>query len=58
MLEAFKFIENAAADFSDEDEDEDGEGQDRPNVESRTVRELFLWGWGEYSIFASSLVQR
>lgn len=44
VLEAFKFIENAAAEFSDEDEDEDGgEGRDRPNVESRTVRECFLW---------------
>lgn len=42
VLEAFKFIENAAAEFSDEDEEEDGEGRDRPNVESRTVRERFL----------------
>lgn len=42
-MEAFKFIENAAAEFSDEDEEEDGgEGRDRPNVESRTVRERFL----------------
>lgn len=40
VLEAFKFIENAAAEFSDEDEEEDGgEGRDRPNVESRTVSE-------------------
>lgn len=38
MLEAFKFIENAAADFSDEDDDEDSDGRDRSNVESRTVR--------------------
>ncbi|XP_075875062.1 striatin-like isoform X2 [Nelusetta ayraudi] len=38
VLEAFKFIENAAAEFSDEDEDEDGgEGRDRTNVESRTI---------------------
>ncbi|XP_061083741.1 striatin-like isoform X1 [Conger conger] len=29
VLEAFKFIESAAAEFSDEDEDEDGEGRDR-----------------------------
>ncbi|XP_037638957.1 striatin-like isoform X2 [Sebastes umbrosus] len=37
VLEAFKFIENAAAEFSDEDDDEDSEGRDRPNVESRTI---------------------
>lgn len=44
VLEAFKFIENAAAEFSDEDEEEDGgEGRDRPNVESRTVRERCRW---------------
>uniref|UniRef100_A0A672YV74 Striatin-like n=1 Tax=Sphaeramia orbicularis TaxID=375764 RepID=A0A672YV74_9TELE len=36
VLEAFKFIENAAAEFSDEDEEEDGDGKDRMNVESRT----------------------
>lgn len=39
VLEVFKFIENAAAEFSDEDEEEDNEGRDRTNVESRTVRE-------------------
>lgn len=38
VLEAFKFIENAAAEFSDEDDDEDSEGKDRTHVESRTVR--------------------
>ncbi|XP_028983633.1 striatin-like isoform X2 [Betta splendens] len=37
VLEAFKFIENAAAEFSDEDEDEDSEGKDRTHVESRTI---------------------
>ncbi|XP_030011929.1 striatin-like isoform X3 [Sphaeramia orbicularis] len=37
VLEAFKFIENAAAEFSDEDEEEDGDGKDRMNVESRTI---------------------
>lgn len=37
VLEAFKFIENAAAEFSDEDEEEDSEGKDRTHVESRTV---------------------
>uniref|UniRef100_A0A667ZVF3 Striatin n=1 Tax=Myripristis murdjan TaxID=586833 RepID=A0A667ZVF3_9TELE len=38
VLEAFKFIESAAAEFSDEDEDEDSEGKDRTIMESRTVR--------------------
>ncbi|KAM9726925.1 striatin isoform 2-T2 [Menidia menidia] len=37
VLEAFKFIENAAAEFSDEDEDEDSEGKDRTHVDSRTI---------------------
>ncbi|XP_071390734.1 striatin isoform X2 [Centroberyx affinis] len=37
VLEAFKFIESAAADFSDEDEDEDSEGKDRTIMESRTI---------------------
>ncbi|XP_072247372.1 striatin-like isoform X2 [Leuresthes tenuis] len=37
VLEAFKFIENAAAEFSDEDDDEDSEGKDRTHVESRTI---------------------
>uniref|UniRef100_A0A7N8X697 Striatin n=1 Tax=Mastacembelus armatus TaxID=205130 RepID=A0A7N8X697_9TELE len=37
VLEAFKFIENAAAEFSDEDEEEDSEGKDRTIVESRTI---------------------
>uniref|UniRef100_A0AAQ4PPP6 Striatin n=1 Tax=Gasterosteus aculeatus aculeatus TaxID=481459 RepID=A0AAQ4PPP6_GASAC len=32
VLEAFKFIENAAADFSDEDDDEDSDGRDRSNI--------------------------
>lgn len=38
VLEAFKFIESAAAEFSDEDDEEDSEGKDRTIVESRTVR--------------------
>uniref|UniRef100_A0A3B3ZDW7 Striatin n=1 Tax=Periophthalmus magnuspinnatus TaxID=409849 RepID=A0A3B3ZDW7_9GOBI len=38
--EVINFIENAAAEFSDEDEDEDSEGKDRTTVESRT-RKLF-----------------
>ncbi|XP_028279988.1 striatin-like isoform X2 [Parambassis ranga] len=37
VLEAFKFIENAAAEFSDEEEEEDSEGKDRTTVESRTI---------------------
>ncbi|XP_060895375.1 striatin-like isoform X2 [Labrus mixtus] len=37
LLEAFKFIENAAAEFSDEDEEDDSEGKDRMHVESRTI---------------------
>uniref|UniRef100_A0A8C6SZE8 Striatin n=1 Tax=Neogobius melanostomus TaxID=47308 RepID=A0A8C6SZE8_9GOBI len=35
--DVINFIENAAAEFSDEDDDEDSEGRDR-TVESRTVR--------------------
>lgn len=38
VLEAFKLIEHAADELSDEDEEEDSEGRDRTNVESRTVR--------------------
>uniref|UniRef100_A0A8C5E9C5 Striatin n=1 Tax=Gouania willdenowi TaxID=441366 RepID=A0A8C5E9C5_GOUWI len=34
VLEAFKFIENAAAEFSDEDDDEENEGKDRTNPPS------------------------
>ncbi|XP_077350587.1 striatin-like isoform X2 [Festucalex cinctus] len=37
VLEAFKFIENAVAEFSDEDDEEDSEGKERTNVESRTI---------------------
>ncbi|KAK7901967.1 hypothetical protein WMY93_018736 [Mugilogobius chulae] len=35
--EVINFIENAAAEFSDEDEDDDSEGKDRTAVESRTI---------------------
>lgn len=38
VLEAFKFIENAEAEYSDEDDEEDSDGKDRTHVESRTVR--------------------
>ncbi|XP_056465076.1 striatin-like isoform X1 [Gadus chalcogrammus] len=37
VLEAFKFIESTAAEYSDEDEDEEGEGKDRTIMESRTI---------------------
>uniref|UniRef100_A0A671U9D7 Striatin n=1 Tax=Sparus aurata TaxID=8175 RepID=A0A671U9D7_SPAAU len=37
VLEAFKFIENAAAEFSDEDEEEDSEGRDRTNKPSSST---------------------
>lgn len=38
VLEAFKFIESAAADFSDEDEEEDSEGRDRTILDVAAVR--------------------
>ena len=38
VLEAFKFIESAAADFSDEDEEEDGDGRDRTILDLAAVR--------------------
>ncbi|KAJ8392482.1 hypothetical protein AAFF_G00076070 [Aldrovandia affinis] len=37
VLEAFKFIESAAAEFSDEDEDEDSEGRDKTIIEPTTM---------------------
>nr|ACR77508.1 striatin [Danio rerio] len=37
VLEAFKFIEKAAAEFSDEEEDEDSEGQNRSIVDLATM---------------------
>lgn len=46
VLEAFKFIENAAAEFSDEDEEDDSEGKDRTHVESRTVNKSSLSSLG------------
>uniref|UniRef100_A0A3Q2E769 Striatin n=1 Tax=Cyprinodon variegatus TaxID=28743 RepID=A0A3Q2E769_CYPVA len=39
VLEAFKFIENAAAEFSDEDEEEDNDGKDRTNVDMDTTED-------------------
>lgn len=38
VLEAFKFIESAAAEFSDEDEDEDSEGRDKTILDLAAVR--------------------
>lgn len=39
VLEAFKFIESAAAEFSDEDEDEDSEGRDKTILDLAAVRQ-------------------
>lgn len=38
VLEAFKFIESAAAEFSDEDEEEDSEGRDKTILDLTAVR--------------------
>ncbi|MED6262536.1 hypothetical protein ATANTOWER_021374, partial [Ataeniobius toweri] len=38
MLEAFKFIESAAAEFSDEDEDEESESKDKTILDLAAVR--------------------
>uniref|UniRef100_A0A671M1B9 Striatin n=1 Tax=Sinocyclocheilus anshuiensis TaxID=1608454 RepID=A0A671M1B9_9TELE len=40
VLEAFKFIEKAAAEFSDEDDDEDSEGQNKTIVDLSTVTDM------------------
>uniref|UniRef100_A0A8C8SE62 Striatin n=1 Tax=Pelusios castaneus TaxID=367368 RepID=A0A8C8SE62_9SAUR len=37
LLESFKFLENAAADFSDEDEDEDIEGREKTIIDTSTM---------------------
>ncbi|XP_062864230.1 striatin-like isoform X2 [Trichomycterus rosablanca] len=37
VLEAFKFIESAAAEFSDEDDEEDSDGKERTIIDSRTI---------------------
>lgn len=39
VLEAFRFIESAAAEFSDEDEDEDSGTKDRTILDLAAVRE-------------------
>uniref|UniRef100_A0AAZ3RNH3 Striatin N-terminal domain-containing protein n=1 Tax=Oncorhynchus tshawytscha TaxID=74940 RepID=A0AAZ3RNH3_ONCTS len=38
VLEAFKFIESAAAEFSDEDDDEDSDGRDKTIMNLATVK--------------------
>ncbi|KAF7686961.1 striatin-like isoform X1 [Silurus meridionalis] len=37
VLEAFKFIESATGEFSDEEDDEDSDGRERTLVDSRTI---------------------
>ncbi|XP_074845783.1 striatin isoform X3 [Carettochelys insculpta] len=37
LLETFKFLENAAADFSDEEEDEDIEGKEKTIIDTSTM---------------------
>lgn len=37
VLEAFKFIESAAAEFSDEEDDEDSDGRDKTIMNLATV---------------------
>lgn len=37
LLETFKFLENAAAEFSDEDDDDDIEGRERTIMDTSTV---------------------
>ena len=37
VLEAFKFIESAAAEFSDEDDEEDSEAKDKTVLDLATV---------------------
>lgn len=37
LLETFKFLENAAAEFSDEDEDDDIDGRERTIMDTSTV---------------------
>lgn len=39
VLEAFRFIESAAAEFSDEDEDEDSGAKDRTILDMAAVRQ-------------------
>uniref|UniRef100_A0A673M8T8 Striatin n=1 Tax=Sinocyclocheilus rhinocerous TaxID=307959 RepID=A0A673M8T8_9TELE len=40
VLEAFKFIEKAAAEFSDEEDDDDSEGQNKSIVDLSTVTDM------------------
>lgn len=43
VLEAFKFIEKAAAEFTDEDEDEDSDGQNKTIMDLATVSSATLY---------------
>uniref|UniRef100_A0AAX7SPI6 Striatin n=1 Tax=Astatotilapia calliptera TaxID=8154 RepID=A0AAX7SPI6_ASTCA len=57
VLEAFKFIESAAAEFSDEDEDEDSEGRDKTILDLAAVRDthnMFLPPLPPFSSLPSS----
>lgn len=37
VLDNFKFLESAAADFSDEDEDDDIDGREKSTIDTSTV---------------------
>lgn len=43
LLETFKFLENAAADFSDEEDDEDIEGREKTIIDTATVSGKNNW---------------
>lgn len=43
LLETFKFLENAAADFSDEEDEEDIEGREKTIIDSATVSGKNNW---------------
>lgn len=45
VLEAFKFIESAAADFSDEDEDDESDGRDKTLLDRVAVRRRWDRKW-------------
>lgn len=40
VLETFKFLENAAAEFSDEEDDEENDGRDKTVIDAATVSHL------------------
>lgn len=43
LLETFKFLENAAADFSDEEDEEDIEGREKTIIDTATVSGKNNW---------------